>query len=115
MAVQTSKDVDIENATYDEWLSEHFVSSVLMYSPKGVLQTSENIFKTKFVVLGPIIAANINVVGWHDSHIVQSIYHKGHTRWILCCFRHSISLWYPKYSWLDTGSCQDRTVYTGDC
>ena len=75
MAVQTSKDVDIENATYNEWLSEHFVSSVLMYSPKGVLQTSENIFKTKFVVLGPIIAANINVVGGGMTHTLcnQSI------------------------------------------
>ena len=29
LAVQTSEDVDMENATYNGWLSKHFVSSVL--------------------------------------------------------------------------------------
>jgi len=44
LAVQTSEDVDIENATYNGWLSDHFVSSVLMYSPKGMLQLLRILF-----------------------------------------------------------------------
>lgn len=35
LPVQTSSDMEIENATYNGWLSEHFVSSVLVFSPKG--------------------------------------------------------------------------------
>jgi hypothetical protein len=35
LPLQMSLDEDIENATYNGWLSEHFVSSVLVYSPKG--------------------------------------------------------------------------------
>jgi hypothetical protein len=35
LPVQTSEDHEIENATYNGWLSEHFVSSVLVFSPKG--------------------------------------------------------------------------------
>jgi hypothetical protein len=35
LACQTSEDEEIENATYNGWLCEHFVSSVLVFSPKG--------------------------------------------------------------------------------
>ncbi|KIK32391.1 hypothetical protein CY34DRAFT_19081 [Suillus luteus UH-Slu-Lm8-n1] len=35
--VQTSDDVDIENATFNGWLSEHFISSVLVFSAEGVV------------------------------------------------------------------------------
>jgi hypothetical protein len=35
LPVQTSDDEDIENATFNGWLSEHFVSSVLVFSPLG--------------------------------------------------------------------------------
>ena len=35
LPVQTSDDSDIENATYNGWLCEHFISSVLVFSPKG--------------------------------------------------------------------------------
>ncbi|TDL17816.1 hypothetical protein BD410DRAFT_843265 [Rickenella mellea] len=60
LPVQTSADLDIENATYNGWLSEHFVSSVLVFSPKGT-----------------IIAARLNAPGsWHDSRIAQPIYVK---------------------------------------
>jgi len=38
LAVQTSLDEDIENATYNGWLSEHFISSVLVFSPEGKFQ-----------------------------------------------------------------------------
>jgi len=35
LPLQTSSNEDIENATYNGWLSEHFISSVLVYSPDG--------------------------------------------------------------------------------
>jgi hypothetical protein len=35
LPVQTSEDEDIENATYNGWKSDHFVSSVLVFSPQG--------------------------------------------------------------------------------
>lgn len=33
--VQTSSDQEIENATYNGWLSGHFISSVIVFSPEG--------------------------------------------------------------------------------
>lgn len=36
LPVQTSEDEDIENATFNGWLAEHFISSVLAFSPKGM-------------------------------------------------------------------------------
>ncbi|TFK17979.1 hypothetical protein FA15DRAFT_604134 [Coprinopsis marcescibilis] len=60
LAVQTSGDQDIENATYNDWLSAHFVSSVLVFSPRG-----------------EIVACNLNAPGsWHDSHVAQPIFEK---------------------------------------
>ncbi|KAI0054335.1 hypothetical protein BV25DRAFT_1817190, partial [Artomyces pyxidatus] len=60
LPVQTSDDLDIENATYNGWMSDHFVSSVLVFSPKGI-----------------IIAASINAPGsWHDSRVARPIYDK---------------------------------------
>jgi hypothetical protein len=35
LPLQTSSNKDIENATYNRWLSEYFISSVLVYSPDG--------------------------------------------------------------------------------
>ncbi len=35
LPVQTSNDPDIENATYNGWLSEHFISSVIVFAPTG--------------------------------------------------------------------------------
>ena len=60
LPVQTAEDVEIENATYNGWLHSHFVSSVLVFSPKGT-----------------IIAAALNAPGsWHDSRVAASIYNK---------------------------------------
>ena len=50
LAVQTSEDVEIENATYNGWLSDHFVSSVLMFSPKGKLQLLRILFGLNFLL-----------------------------------------------------------------
>ncbi|KIK75098.1 hypothetical protein PAXRUDRAFT_787466 [Paxillus rubicundulus Ve08.2h10] len=58
LPVQTSDDIDIENATFNGWLSEHFISLVLVFSSQGV-----------------IIAARTNAPGsWHDSCVAQPIY-----------------------------------------
>jgi len=35
LPTQTSDNLDIENATYDGWLSEHYISSVVVFSPHG--------------------------------------------------------------------------------
>lgn len=36
LAVQVSDDGEIENATYNGWLHDHFISNVLVFSPKGM-------------------------------------------------------------------------------
>ncbi|TDL21495.1 hypothetical protein BD410DRAFT_749630 [Rickenella mellea] len=60
LLVQTSDDIEIENATYNGWLKEHFVSSVIVFSSQGA-----------------IISCNINAPGsWHDSRVAQPIYLK---------------------------------------
>ena len=38
LPTQTSEDPDIENATYNGWLSEHYISSVIVFSPQGMYQ-----------------------------------------------------------------------------
>ncbi|KAF5348195.1 hypothetical protein D9758_014669 [Tetrapyrgos nigripes] len=64
LPVQTSSDEEIENATYNGWLHEHYISNVLCFSPEGV-----------------IIACRLNAPGsWHDSRVAHSIYNKLLTR-----------------------------------
>lgn len=36
LPTQTSDDPDIENATYNGWLSEHYINSVIVFSPCGM-------------------------------------------------------------------------------
>ncbi|KAJ7348549.1 hypothetical protein DFH08DRAFT_698282 [Mycena albidolilacea] len=38
--VQTADDPEIRNSTYNGWLCKYFVSSVLVFSPKGLYFTS---------------------------------------------------------------------------
>ena len=38
LPVQTSGNQDIENASYNGWLHDHFVSSVLVFAPNGTLR-----------------------------------------------------------------------------
>ncbi|KAG2049004.1 hypothetical protein BDR06DRAFT_984576 [Suillus hirtellus] len=58
LLVQTLHGIDIENATYNGWLSKHFVSSVIAFSAEGV-----------------VIMARTNAPGsWHDSHLASHIY-----------------------------------------
>ncbi|KAG2076065.1 hypothetical protein BDR04DRAFT_1149775 [Suillus decipiens] len=55
LPVQTSEDDEIENATYNGWLSEHFISSVITFSAEGV-----------------VIATRINAPGsWHNSRLTS--------------------------------------------
>ncbi|KZT05494.1 uncharacterized protein LAESUDRAFT_737563 [Laetiporus sulphureus 93-53] len=61
---QTSDDLEIENATYNGWLHEHFISSVLAFTLKGT-----------------IMAAKLNCPGsWHDSRVARPIYEKLYTK-----------------------------------
>ncbi|KJA13320.1 hypothetical protein HYPSUDRAFT_1079676 [Hypholoma sublateritium FD-334 SS-4] len=60
LPTQTSNDPDVENSTYNGWLSEHYISSVIVFSPEGL-----------------ILGANFNAPGsWHDSRVAQPIYKK---------------------------------------
>ncbi|CAA7259588.1 unnamed protein product [Cyclocybe aegerita] len=80
LPVQTSEDEDIENATYNGWLSEHFVSSVLVFSPKG---KNINAIVTSFTdnILGEIIDAVVNAPGsWHDANVARPIFERLCTR-----------------------------------
>lgn len=36
LPTQTSEDPEVENATYNGWLSEHFISFVIVFSPRGM-------------------------------------------------------------------------------
>ncbi|KAG2047512.1 hypothetical protein BDR06DRAFT_985145 [Suillus hirtellus] len=55
---QEADDPEVENATYNRWKSSHFISNVLVFSPRGV-----------------IISAVLNTPGsWHDSHTSHPIY-----------------------------------------
>ncbi|KIK78037.1 hypothetical protein PAXRUDRAFT_165071 [Paxillus rubicundulus Ve08.2h10] len=58
LPVQTSDDIDIENATFNGWLLEHFITSILVFSSLGI-----------------VFAARTNAPGsWHDSRVAQPIY-----------------------------------------
>ena len=82
LAVQTSEDEDVENATYNGWLGEHFVSSVLVFSLKGLALLSENVIMiTELHLTGLIIAANLNAPGsWSNCWVPQPIYEKLRTQ-----------------------------------
>jgi hypothetical protein len=77
---QTADDPELENATYNGWLCEHFISSVLVFAPTGGW-----IFALKSrlsdLMIGCVIAARLNAPGsWHDSRVAQPIYEKLRTR-----------------------------------
>ncbi|CDO68934.1 hypothetical protein BN946_scf185000.g77 [Trametes cinnabarina] len=58
LPVQVSADQEIENATYNGWLHDHFVSNILTFCPKGTL-----------------LHAVLNAPGsWHDSHVARDLY-----------------------------------------
>ncbi len=38
LLLQESADAEIENATYNGWTATHNVSSILVFSPEGLLQ-----------------------------------------------------------------------------
>ena len=81
LACQTSEDEEIENATYNSWLCEQFVSSVLVFSPKGEFQDKYRPFVILNLTPGTVINAILNAPGsWHDSRIARPIYEKLRTR-----------------------------------
>ena len=75
LPMQTSGNQDIENATYNGWLHEHFVSSVLVFAPNGLCIFGDRRRTTDMVFPGLIIGAHLNAPGsWHNSQVAQSIY-----------------------------------------
>jgi hypothetical protein len=57
LPIQTSGDDKIENATYNEWLSEHFVSSVIVFSSRGIVSSLQTFGS----------CTNVNIRGNHCS------------------------------------------------
>jgi hypothetical protein len=51
LPVQTSEDIDIKNATYNGWLSEHFISSVIAFSAEGPFSHLSPTICTQIVTL----------------------------------------------------------------
>lgn len=79
LAVQVSDDDEIENATYNGWLHDHFISNILVFSPKGTIyiQYTSMTAKAHLLLLGLIIGCRLNAPGsWHDAKIAQPIYAK---------------------------------------
>jgi DDE superfamily endonuclease len=74
--VETSGDEEVENATYNGWLHEHFISNVFAFAPTGILV----FYLRKFTLIdftGEIIACKVNAPGsWHDSRVALPIYEK---------------------------------------
>ncbi|EEB96493.1 hypothetical protein MPER_04363, partial [Moniliophthora perniciosa FA553] len=61
---QVSDDPEIENATYNGWKTDHRISNILVFSPKGT-----------------IIDAVLNAPGsWHDAHTARPIFERLRTR-----------------------------------
>ncbi|KAI0370996.1 hypothetical protein BV20DRAFT_943271 [Pilatotrama ljubarskyi] len=60
LAVQVSADEEIENATYNGWLHDHFITNILSFCPKGTL-----------------IHAILNAPGsWHDAKVARELYER---------------------------------------
>ncbi|KAF5371930.1 hypothetical protein D9757_011485 [Collybiopsis confluens] len=60
LAVQVSEDPELENATYNGWKTDHRITNVLMFSPKGT-----------------IIDCVLNAPGsWHDAHTAKPIFER---------------------------------------
>ncbi|KAI0369732.1 hypothetical protein BV20DRAFT_1113454 [Pilatotrama ljubarskyi] len=58
LPVQVSQDEEIENATYNGWLHEHFVSNIFCFAPKGF-----------------VIFCVLNAPGsWHDARVARELY-----------------------------------------
>lgn len=73
---QTSDDIEIENATFNGWLHEHFISSVIVFDPKGE-HTNCLSAGTHRHLVGAIRACHFNCPGsWHDSRVAKPIYEK---------------------------------------
>jgi hypothetical protein len=72
---QEADDPEVENATYNGWKSSHFISNVLVFSPRGRFIFIHNDIPGKLKFLGVIISAVLNAPGsWHDSHTSRPIY-----------------------------------------
>lgn len=82
LLVQTSVDQEIENATFNGWLHEHFVSSVFTFNAMGMTCChNDDKLSTDLKSSGEIIACKLNAPGsWHDSRVAKQIYEKLRTQ-----------------------------------
>jgi hypothetical protein len=80
LPVQTAEDEEMENATYNGWLCEHYISQVLVFAPKGMSHCYP-LLRSPMAWPGVVIAAKLNAPGsWHDSRVALPIYQKLRSR-----------------------------------
>ena len=67
--VEVSDDADVENATYNGWLSEHFISSVIIFAPDGMKLLFQTCVRSNHLkIQGTVLSVNFNAPGsWHDA------------------------------------------------
>lgn len=75
LPVQVSADEEIENATYNGWLHDHFVSNILTFCPKGTHPECYAAYPDTDDYTGTLLYAILNAPGsWHDSHVARDLY-----------------------------------------
>lgn len=67
----------MENATYNGWLHSHFISSVIVFSSKGLHSPEHSHSPDTHGLIGEIIGCCTNCPGsWHDLRVTEGIYEK---------------------------------------
>ena len=67
---QVSSDIEMENATYNGWLHDHFISSVIVFSSKGTCWVNSRFTRHSSLVqeISSLVALTVQAVGTiHES------------------------------------------------
>ena len=76
LPVEEPSNQDMENAMYNGWLHDHYISNILVFAPDGACFYLFTHFNNVSFA-GSIIACHLNAPGsWHDSRVAQTIYEK---------------------------------------
>ena len=75
LPVQTSHDQEIENATFNGWLHDHFVSSVFAFAPDGM-----DLISIEFLCSIPMQELSLLVISMHQAAGMIPEWHGQFTR-----------------------------------
>jgi hypothetical protein len=112
LPVQNSDDEDIENATFNGWLHNHFVSSVLVFLPKGQLTSMHASFELLLTYYYNVIRncySSKPQCTWKLARCVSStayLWETSHqyTSWFLPCSWHCFPMWDKPDLWVHPSS-----------